>query len=170
MTEVVLALGSNIGDRAGNLREGLRLLQEYGIDILRVSSAWETPPVPADQPAFLNACAAAETGMGPLELLAVLKSCERQLGRRPARHWGPRPLDLDILFYGEERIDLPELTVPHPRIVERAFVLAPLAEVVRGPLPILGLSAIDVLAKLPDGALVTRVAADLRVRTGPRLS
>jgi 7,8-dihydro-6-hydroxymethylpterin-pyrophosphokinase len=77
--------------------------------------------------------------------LATLKRIEHDLGRRPERRWGPRPIDLDILFLGDERIDLPDLQVPHVRILERSFVLAPLAEVLSGRLPVLGVTAIEVL-------------------------
>ncbi len=145
MTEVVLALGSNLGDRLANLRAAVSELDARGILVAKRSGFWETPPVPADQPAYLNAAAVAETSLEPLALLAELKRIEHYLGRRPERRWGPRPIDLDILFYGEERIALPELQVPHPRILERAFVLAPLSDVWRGPLPVLGITAMEAL-------------------------
>lgn len=145
MTSVVIALGANLGDRAANLRAALGHLDAAGVVVRRRSSIWETPPVPSDQPAFLNAVVAAETTREPGDLLHVLKRIEYDLGRRPGRRWGPRPIDLDILFYGDLRLDTPELTIPHPRIAERAFVLAPLAEVADGPLPIFGRSAAELL-------------------------
>ena len=148
MTKVILALGSNLGDRLANLRAAVALLSERGVIITRTSSVWETAPVPADQPAFVNAALVGETEVSATDLLAVLKSIEHQLGRRPARRWGPRPIDLDILFYGDQEIDSPDLTVPHPRIAERAFVLAPLSEVWPGPLPVLEAGALDLLATL----------------------
>jgi 2-amino-4-hydroxy-6-hydroxymethyldihydropteridine diphosphokinase len=147
MTRVAIALGSNLGDRLGNLRAAIAALEAAGIAVVRRSFAWETPPVPADQPPFLNAAVLAETSLPPAALLAELKAIEHALGRRPARRWGPRPIDLDILFYGELRLEAPELTIPHPRIAERAFVLAPLAEILEGPLPVLGASALDLLER-----------------------
>src|SRR6185437_15685660 len=113
-------------DRAANLRAAISLMDEAGISTRRRSSIWETEPVPADQPSFLNAVVAAETNFEPGALLAQLKRIEHELGRRPERRWGPRPIDLDILFYGDTALETPTLTVPHPRIAERAFVLAPL--------------------------------------------
>ena len=148
MTEVILALGSNLGDRPGNLRRAIELLGDEGIAVQRASSVWETPPVPADQPPYLNAAVVAETALTPPELLAAAKRIEHTLGRRPNRHWGPRPIDIDILFYGAEQVDEPGLQVPHARIAERAFVLVPLSEVVSGPLPVLGATALALLARL----------------------
>jgi len=147
MTRVAIALGSNLGDRLGNLRAAIAALEAAGIAVVRRSFAWETPPVPADQPSFLNAAVLAETSLPPAALLAELKAIEHALGRRPGRRWGPRPIDLDILFYGDLRLEAPELTIPHPRIAERAFVLAPLAEILEGPLPVLGASALDLLER-----------------------
>ncbi|MBI2767096.1 MAG: 2-amino-4-hydroxy-6-hydroxymethyldihydropteridine diphosphokinase [Chloroflexi bacterium] len=160
MTSAVLALGSNLGDRAANLQAAVALLRERGFETTAASSPWETPPMPADQPAFLNAAIAGETDLPALELLAAAKAVERLLGRRPGRRWGPRPIDVDILFFGDERIDLPELRVPHALLGERAFVLAPLAEVVPGVLPVLGRRAIELLAEVDATGVV---------RTGGRL-
>jgi len=160
MTPVVVALGSNLGDRAANLQAAVDSMAAAGIVVTDVSSVWETEPVPADQPAYLNA---AITGHWPGQaeaLLAALKQIEQALGRRPGRRWGPRPIDLDILFFGSEVVDEPGLTVPHPRIAERAFVLAPLSEVVAGPLPVLGVSAAE---------LLDRVGLHGAKRTGLRL-
>ncbi len=156
VTEAVIALGSNLGDRLGNLRAAVEQMEAAGVAILRRSSVWETAPVPADQPRFLNAVVVGETGLAPHELLAALKRIEHALGRRPSRHWGPRPADLDILFYGEMVLATPDLTIPHPRIAERGFVLAPLSEVLSGPLPVLRKSALELLAALPAGTEVRR--------------
>jgi dihydropteroate synthase len=150
---VTIALGSNLGDRAANLRAAVNLLEERGVHVTACSSIWETAPLPADQPAFLNAVVTAETSHPPEELLAVLKRVEHQLGRRPERRWGPRPIDLDILFYGDERVSTSELQIPHERILERNFVLAPLAEVMPGKLPVLGVTASDALAKVGESGL-----------------
>ena len=146
MTLVVLALGSNIGDRLGNLRTAVRSLGDSGVSVLNVSSVWETAPIPADQPRFLNAVVTGETNLEPQAVLDLAKRIEHALGRRPTRHWGPRPVDIDILFYGDQVIASPALTVPHPLIASRAFVLAPLAEVMPGPLPVLGRRALSLLA------------------------
>jgi 2-amino-4-hydroxy-6-hydroxymethyldihydropteridine diphosphokinase len=153
MTRVYLALGSNLGDRLANLRAAVAALEEVGIAVTARSSVWETPPVPAGQPPFLNAAVAAETTLDPGSLLRELQAIEHALGRRPGPHWGPRPIDLDILFYGDEQIDSPTLTVPHPRIAERAFVLAPLSDIARRPLPALGVTVLELLERIgPHGA------------------
>ena len=94
-----------------------------------------------------------ETSHPPEELLAVLKRIEHQLGRRPERRWGPRPIDLDILFYSDQRVSTDELKIPHERILERNFVLAPLAEVMPGMLPIVGVTASEALGKVGEGGL-----------------
>jgi dihydropteroate synthase len=142
---VVLALGANLGDRLANLRAATELLGQHGVTVTARSSVWETEPVPPGQPRYLNAVVAARTALAPRELLAALKAIERQLGREPGPRWGPRPIDLDILFYDALRLDTPELTIPHPRLTERAFVLAPLAEAWPGDLPVLGRSASELL-------------------------
>jgi len=100
------------------------------MEISRVSSLYETAPVGVtDQPDFLNAVAAVRTGLGPEETLDALLHIENQMGRVRTQRWGPRVIDLDLLLYGGERVSLPRLTVPHPRLRERAFVLVPLAEI-----------------------------------------
>jgi 2-amino-4-hydroxy-6-hydroxymethyldihydropteridine diphosphokinase len=124
-----IGLGSNLGDRDGTLRAALERLGELGP--LRVSSFRETEPVGVtDQPLFLNAAAELETDLGARELLERLFEIERELGRERSAEtrWGPRTIDLDLLLYGEETIDEPGLTVPHPRLAERRFALEPLDE------------------------------------------
>lgn len=158
MTCVYLALGSNLGDRLANLRAAVASLEERGIEVTARSSVWETPPVPAGQPPFLNAAVAAETALDPPSLLRELKAIEHAFGRRPGPHWGPRPIDLDILFYGDQHIETPELTVPHARIAERAFVLSPLSDITRGALPGLGRSAVHLLARTGLQGAVRRFA------------
>jgi 2-amino-4-hydroxy-6-hydroxymethyldihydropteridine diphosphokinase len=126
---VYLALGSNLGDRRANLVEAIRRLGE-SVAVTQRSSIYETEPAyVADQPPFLNMALRGVTRLGPLELLRALKGIERAMGREASLRFGPRPIDLDILTYGDLVLDEPELTVPHPRIAERAFVLAPLAEI-----------------------------------------
>jgi 2-amino-4-hydroxy-6-hydroxymethyldihydropteridine diphosphokinase len=126
-----IGLGSNLGDRPRMLREALaRLAAEAGIRVAAVSTFRETDPVGfLDQPRFLNAAAELETTLTPSGLLSRLLAVERALGRtREGRRFGPRTIDLDLLVYGDRIVDEPDLTVPHPRLHERVFVLEPLAE------------------------------------------
>jgi 2-amino-4-hydroxy-6-hydroxymethyldihydropteridine diphosphokinase len=127
---VYVGLGSNLGDRNENLRQALARM-ERGLGPVRSSTFYETDPVGVtDQPKFINAVAELSTDVPPRELLERLLEIERELGRdrRTERRWGPRPIDLDLLLYGGEVIDEPGLTVPHPRLAERRFVLEPLSE------------------------------------------
>ena len=132
MTPVLFALGTNLGDREANLRRAVAWLRrETAVDA--VSAVYETAPMyDTDQPAFLNACVAARTGLTPEALLARLKAAEAEIGRVPSRRNGPRLIDIDILLYGDRVIDRPELVVPHPRMAERGFVLAPAADIAAG--------------------------------------
>src|SRR6266702_2818429 len=126
---IYLALGSNIGDRRGNLAGALQQLREI-MDISSISSVYETEPVGyLDQPRFFNIVCAGKTALTPQEFLIQAKAIERSLGRRPSFRNGPRPIDIDILLYDELHIEENELNIPHPRMSERAFVLAPLAEI-----------------------------------------
>ena len=130
MPRVFVALGSNLGDREANLaRALLRIDDELGL--VACSTFVETDPVGVtDQPRFLNAVAELRTDVPPRELLERLLEIERELGRDRSNQarWGPRTIDLDLLLYGDEKIDEPGLTVPHPRLAERRFVLEPLHE------------------------------------------
>lgn len=131
MGRAYVGLGSNLGDRSATLARALELLGErQGIGIVAVSSLRETDPVGyLDQPRFLNAAAVIETSLSPGALLAALLDVERELGRtRAGPRYGPRTVDLDLLLMEGVAIDEPGLTVPHPRLHERAFALAPLAE------------------------------------------
>jgi GTP cyclohydrolase-4 len=132
---VYLALGSNLGDRRSNLLDAIGQLRRK-VRIVRVSSLYETEPAYlSDQPAFLNLvleAAAKPAELPPDALLAFVKGIERGMGRTAGIRYGPRPIDIDILTYGDHRVERPELTIPHPRIAERAFVLAPLAELAPG--------------------------------------
>ena len=131
-TQIAYAgLGSNLGDRQGNLRTALSELgQMPTITVTRVSSLYETAPVGVtEQPEFLNAVAALETSLPAADLLDIFLHLENKLGRVRTFRWGPRVIDLDLLLYGDAQITLPSLTVPHPRLRERAFVLVPLAEI-----------------------------------------
>lgn len=127
-----VALGSNLGDRERNIREALRLLdQTNGTDVTKVSSMLDNPAVggPEGSPRFLNAAAEVKTSLGPHELLDRLLAIEQQLGRTREIRWEPRIIDLDLLLYGDQVIRTPTLTVPHPLLHERPFVLGPLAEI-----------------------------------------
>ena len=130
MITVYIALGTNVGEREANLLQALRLLPESGVHIRRVSSIYETEPVDyLDQEWFLNAVLEGETELDALDLLSALRVIEARMGSKKAFAKGPRKIDLDILLYGNETIDTHELQVPHPRMLERKFVLIPLAEI-----------------------------------------
>jgi 2-amino-4-hydroxy-6-hydroxymethyldihydropteridine diphosphokinase len=125
VTRAYVGLGANLGDREATIRAALEALP----GVVAVSSLRETDPVGVtDQPQYLNGVAALETGLSPRELLDALLAVERELGRERRERWGPRTIDLDLLLYGEETIDEPGLTVPHPRLHERRFALEPLSE------------------------------------------
>jgi 2-amino-4-hydroxy-6-hydroxymethyldihydropteridine diphosphokinase len=129
-----VALGSNLGDRLANLRRAVALLSgRKGVAVVVTSRVYETEPVGPPQPSYLNAVVEVATSLGPRELLQTCLSVEEEMGRVRGEHWGPRVIDLDVLTFGEETIDQPDLTVPHPRMFERAFVLAPLLELLAGP-------------------------------------
>ena len=130
-----VGLGANLGSRRTTIERAVELLAEDpAIDVLAVSSLRETDPVgPVEQPRFLNGVAALETELPPRQLLARLLDVERRLGRtREGPRFGPRTIDLDLLLYGDLRLDEPGLTVPHPRLHERRFALQPLAELAPG--------------------------------------
>ncbi|MGD8556714.1 MAG: 2-amino-4-hydroxy-6-hydroxymethyldihydropteridine diphosphokinase [Chromatiales bacterium] len=155
MTRAYIGLGSNLDNPRDQVLDALReLALQEGIQLLAQSSLYLSEPMgPQDQPEFINAVAAIETRLEPLLLLEVLQSIEKKHGRKRERHWGPRTLDLDLLLYGEERISHPELTVPHPGIAERGFVLLPLREVAPG-LAIEGLGSVEeLLQKLGNPVL-----------------
>jgi 2-amino-4-hydroxy-6-hydroxymethyldihydropteridine diphosphokinase len=132
-TTAYLALGSNLGDRPGSIAAALSRLEESGVRVVARSPLYETDPVTADpQPLYLNGAARIETTLAPDELLALCLAVERSLGReRPPGTLSPapRPIDLDLLLYGDQQINRPTLIVPHPRLLERPFVLIPLADV-----------------------------------------
>jgi len=124
-----LCLGSNLGDREENLTQALSLLSQE-VKLERVSSIYETAPVGyKEQPFFLNLVCRIITNLNPWELLRLAKNMENSMGRIPSFPNSPRPIDIDILFYDNQIIKTKDLTVPHPRLAERAFVLIPLAEI-----------------------------------------
>lgn len=129
MITVFLALGSNLGDRAAALRGALAALPP-DVRVTRPSPVYETAPqYVTDQPAFLNMAAAVETALPPEALIARLKAIETALGRQPSVRFGPRLIDLDILYYGDRLLATAPLEIPHPRLAERSFVLEPLADI-----------------------------------------
>jgi 2-amino-4-hydroxy-6-hydroxymethyldihydropteridine diphosphokinase len=131
LTSTGLGLGSNIGDKPGNIARALALLEERGIIRLSaVSSIYRTAPWGyVEQDFFANACAVGETRLPPLELLAATNAVETEMGRKPSRRWGPRLIDIDILFHGDSSFAHAQLSLPHKGLFERAFVLIPLAEI-----------------------------------------
>ena len=129
-TTVYLSFGSNLRDREKNLRTAIAALAAAKVRVIRVSSFYETEPVDLrDQPWFLNCAAQATTQVLPLDLLSALRRIESDMGSKKLVPKGPRLIDLDVLLYGDETIETPELQVPHPRMLSRRFVLAPLAEI-----------------------------------------
>jgi 2-amino-4-hydroxy-6-hydroxymethyldihydropteridine diphosphokinase len=151
MVEAFIALGGNLGDVRATFAQAIAMLCD-GVEVrlLARSSDYRTPPwgVTA-QPAFINAVIAVATSLSPRELLSHLQACERALGRDRGREqrWGPRPVDLDLLAYDEVTLCEPDLTLPHPRLFERAFVLVPLAEL--GPDRLIaGIRVRDALARV----------------------
>jgi 2-amino-4-hydroxy-6-hydroxymethyldihydropteridine diphosphokinase len=129
LAEIFLALGSNIGDRKVNLRQALVLLSK-NVDIEAVSAIYESDPVGyTQQPLFLNMVLKGSTSLKPKELLKYAKEIEAKLGRKPSFQNAPRPIDIDILFYDNKVMNTKELTIPHPRITVRSFVLVPLNEI-----------------------------------------
>lgn len=145
-----LGLGSNLGDRLANLQRAVDALGlEQGVRVAASSRVWETAPVGGPpQPAYLNAVLRVETDRGPHDLLDVGRKVERALGRIRNERWGPRTIDVDILLYDDEVVNATDLTIPHPRLTERAFVVLPLLELEPDP-------------TLPDG----RRLKDLRLET-----
>ena len=127
---IYIALGSNLGNREDNLHEALHRLRQKGIQIIAVSDFITTKPYGVtDQPDFLNAVAEVKTEKTPVELLYTLLQTEQEMGRKRLRRWGERNIDLDLLLYDDQIIDLPDLKVPHPDMQNRDFVLGPLAQI-----------------------------------------
>jgi 2-amino-4-hydroxy-6-hydroxymethyldihydropteridine diphosphokinase len=160
MTQAYIGLGSNLGDRRLNLRQALRLIANLPkTEFIAASSLYESPPIDAsEQNDFLNAVCEIKTQMKPLELLDKLKQIERQLGR-PERYarWAARPIDLDMLFWGSEIVSQESLTVPHPEIPNRKFVLVPLLELADFEHPILKKKLSELLKETSDASRISRL-------------
>jgi 2-amino-4-hydroxy-6-hydroxymethyldihydropteridine diphosphokinase len=161
---VYLSLGSNLGDRAKNLKDAIAALANSGIEVRKVSSIYETEPVDLlEQPWFLNCVVEAQTKLAPLDLLHALRAIEMGMGSEKPVAKGPRLIDLDILLFADETIETPELQIPHPRMPLRRFVLVPLAEVApRARHPRSGQSAAEMLATTSDKSQVRAVVAGLQ--------
>jgi len=154
IAQIALGLGSNTGDRLAYLQAAIEALAPYVI-VTAKSQVYEVAPAyVSDQPAFLNAVVVGTTKLEPLALLWLLKDIESEIGRTPTYHYGPRIIDIDMLFYDDAIIATPELTLPHPRLGEREFVLRPLSEVAptwRHPQN--NQTAAEMLAVLPDSGM-----------------
>jgi 2-amino-4-hydroxy-6-hydroxymethyldihydropteridine diphosphokinase len=160
MRRVFVGLGSNLGDREFLIRKAVAALRDLPhTNVIQVSSLYDTEPVgETEQPPFLNAVAWIETELPPRELLWRMLLIERQMGRVRAKRWGPRPIDLDLLFYDEEEIEEPDLVVPHPEAAHRAFVLYPLLELSPGfQHPATGETIRKMIQKLPPNPPVRKL-------------
>jgi 2-amino-4-hydroxy-6-hydroxymethyldihydropteridine diphosphokinase len=157
---IYLSLGSNVGDRAQNLKTAIAVLPDAGVSVRRVSAFYETEPVDyLEQAWFLNCVVQGETELPAFELLRRLRRIESRMGSRKLIAKGPRLIDIDILVYGQETIDTPELQVPHPRMTLRRFVLVPLAEIAPELRhPAWSGTVERILAETPDKSEVRRVA------------
>jgi 2-amino-4-hydroxy-6-hydroxymethyldihydropteridine diphosphokinase len=175
VVESIIALGSNVGDREGSLRRALVTLARE-MRVVDWSSVYETEPMYyEDQGAFLNCVVVVETDLKPMALLKLLKGIEEEMGRdQGGTRYGPRNIDMDILFYGREVVSEPSLEIPHPRIAERAFVLVPLHEVRPGLIhPVLQKTAAELLGDLKTQKKVVRrpdLLLDLASSLSPRRS
>ena len=154
-TRAFIGAGANLGEPVRQLRQAQEQLEKAsGVKFLGASSFYRTQPVgPVEQPPFVNAVFCARTcEIGPRELLSLLLDIEQEMGRVRKERWGPRVIDLDLIFYGEEVINEQGIKVPHPRLHERRFVLAPLAEIAPGFVhPVLKKTVSELLAELPAG-------------------
>lgn len=163
MHTIYLALGANLGDRRRNLSAALQQLRDI-MDISAVSSIYETEPVGyIDQPNFFNMVCSGKTGLSVQDFLLHAKAIEASLGRQVTFRNGPRPIDIDILFYDDLNITQSDISVPHPRMAERAFVLVPLAEIAPDKIdPRSGQTVMELLNSVSrDG--VTNIAPNLRI-------
>jgi 2-amino-4-hydroxy-6-hydroxymethyldihydropteridine diphosphokinase len=152
-----LSLGSNVGDRERNLREAIHKLKTLG-HMRSVSSFYETEPVEfAEQPWFVNCAVALETSQSAAQLMSAVLEIEREMGRVRVQKKGPRSIDIDILLFGDLIVNTPDLTIPHPAMAERRFVLEPLAEIAdQARHPVLKKTVGELLHELPTGQIVRK--------------
>jgi len=161
MGRVFIALGSNIGDRLGFLQKAMDALGSApGFKVRRVSSVYETEPVgKKDQPQFLNAAVELDSPMSPEDALVNLKQIERAVGRTPSERWGPREIDLDLIYVQDLVVNGPGLVLPHPEVASRRFVLTPLAEIAPEFVdPLRKRSLSELLASCPDPNSVVKIS------------
>ncbi len=154
--QIYLGLGSNLGDRLANLSRAVDELERRGVRLVRSSRVYETEPIGGpEQPDYLNAVIEIATQLEPNDLLRVCLQVEAELGRERGERWGPRIIDVDLLAYGDRQIDEPDLTIPHPRMHERAFVLVPLLELDEDP-PLPGGRKASTLRLGPNALIAVR--------------
>jgi 2-amino-4-hydroxy-6-hydroxymethyldihydropteridine diphosphokinase len=153
-SRVYLGLGSNLGDRAANLRAVCTSLPTQ-VQLITASQIYQTPPWGfLEQPAFLNQVVEVATSLSPVKLLTLLKRIETQLGRVPTFLYGPRLIDIDILLFGQRVLKLAKLTIPHPRMDERAFILVPLAEIAPSVIhPVTGMTIQAMLSRIDSSGV-----------------
>lgn len=158
MPKVLISIGSNLGDRVHNCKKALNEISAFA-KIMRVSSVYETEPVGnEDQPDFINCAAEIETALLPEELLKHLQEIEDKLGRIHGDRWGPRLIDIDIIFYDDLIIDSEELQIPHVSAHTRRFVLEPVTEIMPGKIhPVFGITVRELCENLEDGQPVKKV-------------
>jgi 2-amino-4-hydroxy-6-hydroxymethyldihydropteridine diphosphokinase len=166
MSRAQIGLGSNLGDPSAQIEAALTALERFGQIVAR-SGLYLTPPIGPPQPSYVNAAATLETSLLPEPLLAGLKGLEQELGRTVSPRWGPRFIDLDLLLYGDLQLQTPLLTVPHPELHRRGFVLVPLAEIAGAARhPVLG----QTIAELAQTLSPREIAAIRRLDKRPASS
>ena len=157
MTVAYIGLGSNLGDRLGYLQAAVAALSAQGLEPAGISSVYESDALGPPQPDYLNAVVSVSTSLSARQLLEALKAVETELGRQHTQRWGPREIDLDLLLYGDEMLEEDGLTVPHPEMTKRSFVLMPLLEIAPG---------LDLPSGEPAAAFLERDPPGIR-RLGP---
>lgn len=156
MAKVYFGLGSNLGDRGKNIQDALVFLERWGVKIVRSSSIYESEPFGVkDQDWFFNIVAEGETELSPEDVLSAIRAIEKALKREKVIKWGPRTIDIDILYYDDQVIDEPELKIPHPGIPDRRFVLLPMDEIAPDySHPVQNKTTSQLLKDCPDTSIV----------------